>query len=292
MNEQELLNQFLGLDTSRQQVIKLVEPENEQITHAKSHCGFISASHVATLATYQPDHQVIAALELEIEELDYQISTSTRGTKAAEKSRESKKKQLDRMVNDDLPEGAVTWAEEIAMMRLTGFCEESDVSFGNKATRWGNAKEAFAVETLKSRYPALDFRATCEDQEFILMDGFEKVGATPDSLVYERRYIDYRKFVLDIKCPFNRRIHGIDYKNIQSFAQFKRDYPLYYWQATLQMMCAKVDKFMFASFDPRQTAPNDLFVHHFDLVQADADFLLSRITKAELMIESILEQFN
>jgi len=266
--------------------------EDEKITFARNHCGIISASKVATLATYQPDPQAIATLELEIKELDCQIANSTRGTKTAEKARETKQKQLDRMLGDDLPEGAVKWIEELAMARLTGFCEESDVSFSSKETAWGKSKEALAVESLERRFPALDFRATNENQEFIRLDGFDYVGATPDALVYERRYLNYRKFVLDIKCPFSRRIHGIDYRNIQSFAQFKRDCPLYYWQATLQMMCAKVDKFMFASFDPRQKSPHDLFVHEFDLVREDADFLMSRIVKAELMIASIIEKFN
>jgi len=288
MQDNELLKQLLGLDTSKLKSIKLESPEDDQITFARAHCGVISASKVATLATYQPDPQAIATLEREIEELDCQIATSTRGTKTTEKARETKQRQLDRMLGDDLPEGAVAWVESLAMDRITGFCEESDVSFDSKETRWGKSKEALAVDALKARYPEVVFYNTGEKQKFIKLDGFDFVGATPDAIVTDTE--DFA--VVDIKCPFSRRIHGMDYRSIQSFAQFKRDYPLYYWQATLQMMCAKVDKFMFASFDPRQKSPHDLFVHEFDLVREDADFLLSRIVKAELMIASIIERFN
>jgi len=290
MTEEELLAGLMaGMNATP--TMKLEEPEDEKITFAKNHCGVISASKVATLATYQPDNDVICALSDEIGELNYKIESSTTGkTVTAEKARDTKQAQLDRMLNDNLPDGAVKWAEELAMMRLTGFNEVSDVSFDNKETKWGKDNEPLAVEALKREYPLMDFRSTCENQEFLLLDGFEKVGATPDAVVYASPFA-LKWATLDIKCPFDRRIHGIDYKNIQSFAQFKRDYPLYYWQSTLQMMCAGVNHFIFASYDPRQTAPNDLFVHFFELVESDAVFLRSRIEKTERLIESIIETF-
>jgi hypothetical protein len=264
--------------------------DDADIAYAKSHCGVISASKVYALATYQPNQDTIEQLKADISELENKIANSTSGrVKTATDALESKQRQLDRMLSDELPDGAVSWCEDLAMMRMTGFCEESDVSFDSKETRWGKVKEALAIDKIKQSHQFYDFCYTCESQMFIKLDGFEYVGATPDSVIFD--YESGNKIaVLDVKCPFNRKIHFLKYGRIQSYAQFKQYYPMYYWQGVLQMMCAKVDKFMFASYDPRyESVGKDLFVYEFDLVQSDADFLRSRIEKAEQLISELME---
>jgi hypothetical protein len=262
--------------------------DDADTAYAKLHAGVISASQVYRLASYQPNQDDIEQLKADIDELENKIANSTNGrVKMATEALEAKQRQLDRMLSDELPEGAVSWCEDLAMMRMTGFCEESDVSFDSRETRWGKAKEPLAIERLKYSYPLREFTATNESQQFIKLDGFENVGATPDAVIIDcDTGNDYA--VLDVKCPFSRKIHFLKYGRIQSYAQFKRDYPMYYWQGVLQMMCAFVNKFMFASFDPRQKSPNDLFVYEFDLITEDADFLLSRIVKAEQRINEIM----
>lgn len=266
------------------------ENNNTDLAYAKSHCGVISASKVYALATYQPNQETIESIMQDIAILESKIANSTSGrVKTATDALESKQRQLDRMLSDELPDGAVSWCEDLAMMRLTGFCDESDVSFDSKETRWGKVKEALAIDKIKQSHQFYDFCYTCESQMFIKLDGFEYVGATPDSVIFD--YESGNKIaVLDVKCPFVRKIHFLKYGRIQSYAQFKRDYPVYYWQGVLQMMCAKVDKFMFASYDPRyESVGKDLFVYEFDLVQSDADFLRSRIKKAEQLINELME---
>ena len=280
-----------GLDLSVKPLNDEIIREPEQVTFARAHCGIISASKVAKLATYQPDPATISALEREIEVRDYQIANSTRGTKTAEKSRETKQKQLDRMMNDDLPEGAIEWCEKLAADRLIGFVEKMDVSYDGAATRYGKEHEALAVAALIEKFPAYDFRFTNENQRFIKLYDFDYVGATPDALIYERRYLDYKKATLDIKNPLSKVIH-LRYKLIKSIDDFKRLYPLYYWQLVHQAMCAKVDIMCFASYCHYAPEKFRLFYFEFAVPQADADFLLSRIVKAELMIASIIEQFN
>ena len=262
--------------------------------YAKSHCGVIGASKVYTLATYQPDFDVIESLIEEIVVLESKIASSTSGrVKTATDALEYKQRQLDRMLNDKLPDGAVAWCRKLACMRETGFCEESDVSFDNAATRWGKLNEPRAIERLKDYFPARTFHNTCDNQKFIKLDGFEFVGATPDAIVIYHEMKDggyyTTKWVLDVKCPYERDIHRFDYGRIQSYEQFKRDYPAYYWQGVLQMMCAKIDKFMFASYDYRfESVGKDLFVYEFDLIKEDADFLLARIEKAERLISELM----
>jgi len=266
------------------------ENNNTDLAYAKSHCGVISASKVYTLATYQPNQDVIESLIEEIVVLESKIANSASGrVKTATDALETKQRQLDRMLNDDLPDGAVAWCRKLACMRETGFCEESDVSFDNKATRWGKLNEPRAIEKLESRYPEFFFGLTGDNQQFILLDDFKFVGATPDAWIVDCNTGNYYA-VLDVKCPFERDIHRFNYGRIQSYEQFKRDYPIYYWQGVLQMMCAKVNKFMFASYDPRfESVGKDLYVYEFDLIQEDADFLLARIKKAEHLISELME---
>lgn len=288
-NEDDLLQSLLSVDTSNQQVVKIEQNDNTDLAYAKSHAGVISASKVSILATYQPNIDVIEQLKADIAELESKIANSASGrVKNATETLESKQRQLDRMLNDELPDGAVAWARKLACMRMTGFCEESDVSFDNKATRWGKLNEPRAIARIAKEYPFYEFLFTCENQEFIKLDGFDFVGATPDSQVFYYP-TQVKKSVLDVKCPFDRDIHRFDYGRIESYAQFKRDYPMYYWQGVLQMMCAKVDKFMFASYDHRfESVGKDLFVYEFDLIQEDADFLRSRIEKAEKLIGELM----
>lgn len=279
--EEDFLNDFAGYSE---------DGKDTDLAYAKSHCGVISASKVYTLATYQPNQETIESIMQDIAILESKIANSTSGrVKTATDALESKQRQLDRMLNNELPGGAVAWCRKLACMRETGFFEESDVSFDNKATRWGKLNEPRAIDRLINEFQTFNFINTGDNQKFIKLDGFELVGATPDAVILDK-IAPFPVAVLDVKCPFERDIHRFDYGRIQSYAQFKRDYPSYYWQGVLQMMCAKVGKFMFASYDPRyESVGKDLYVYEFDLVQSDADFLRSRIEKAERLISELME---
>jgi len=287
MTEAELLDGLMA-GTNAAPSLKLEAPEEKEITHAKTHNGVMSASNINKLATYQPDPSAIAALELEIEELDYQIANSSRGTKTAEKERETKQRKLDRMFNDELPQGAIEWCNRLAADRIFGFVEKMDVSFDNFATRYGKEHEPLAVEALKQRFPQYDFRFVNDEQGFIVLDGFELVGASPDSVVFANGV----KFAtLDIKNPPTKSIH-LEYGLIESAAQFKRDYPAYYWQLVMQAMCAKVDVMCFVSYCHYAPDHLQLFNYEWGLVHDDAVFLLSRIKKADKYINDRIQGLN
>jgi len=276
---QDLLAQLQSLYTGE-------KTESTAAVYAQTHCGFISGSNVAKLCSYQPEIGEIEQLETEIEELTHKILSSTTGkTKTASDARKTKQRQLDRLTSGELPSGAVKFCEELAMLRITGYCEQSDVDFRSKECAWGVFFEPLAVDALSECYS--DIRYTKDNQKFIKLGVFDRVGCTPDGVVYD---YDNPIMSMDIKCPFNRRIHGIDNRNVKSFAQFKRDNSLYYWQFTLQMLCADVDKHLFVSFDPR-FQDKQLIMHTFDLVKSDADFMLSRINAAEKLIAKIISEF-
>jgi hypothetical protein len=277
---QDLLAQLQSLYTGE-------KTESTAAVYAQTHCGFISGSNVAKLCSYQPEIGEIEQLETEIEELTHKILSSTTGkTKTASDAREVKQRQLDRLTSGELPSGAVKFCEELAMLRITGYCEQSDVDFRSKECAWGVSNEPLAIDAVTAYYS--DIRATKEQQAFIKLNGFDRVGCTPDGVIYA----DDKPFMsMDIKCPFNRRIHGIDNRNVQSFAQFKRDNSVYYWQFTLQMLCVGVDKHLFASFDPRFPADKQLIMHTFEIVKSDSDFMLSRINAAENLIAKIINEF-
>jgi len=279
MRDIDLLAQLSELKTGEKE-------ESTAAVYAQTHCGKISGSNAAKLCSYQPDIASIEQLETEIEELTHKIESSTTGkTKTAEESRAIKQRQLDRSLSDELPEGAVKFCEELAMLRITGYCEASDVDFRSKACAWGVDNEPVAVDALLSVYDHLDLRFTKDSQQFVQLGDYEFVGCTPDGVIY---YDDAPTTTLDIKCPFNRRIHGIDNRGIKSFADFKTKYPAYYWQFTLQMLCVGVLSHSFVSFDPRFPAPLRLIRHDFVLVQQDADFMLARIAKSENLIAAII----
>jgi hypothetical protein len=288
ISDQDLLAQFASQTGAPVEVRKIKQPEEAAAVYAQTHCGFISGSNVAKLCSYQPEICDIEQLETEIEELTHKILSSTTGkTKTASDARETKQRQLDRLTSGELPSGAVKFCEELAMLRITGYCEKSDVDFRSKECVWGVDNEPLAVDALSKYYS--DIRATKENQSFIKLRDFDRVGCTPDGVIYTD---DEPLMSMDIKCPFNRRIHGIDNRNVQSFAQFKRDNSAYYWQFTLQMLCVGVEKHLFASFDPRFPAELQLIMHEFERVEQDAAFMLSRIAQAEKMINGIIAELG
>ena len=285
MNDKDLLAQLQSLNTGFE------DKESTAAVYAQTHCGVISGSNIGAFCTFQPDPATMAQLELDIEELSYKIATSKTGKTATnEKLLASKTSQLERMLSNELPDGAIELCERIAPKRAWGYCAESDVDTTTKAMAWGKKYEHFAVDAIIEKYPDIDLRNTKENQLFFKLDGFDYVGCTPDGGIYLN---DKRDAASDIKCPFERAIH-VKNMRIKTFADLKRKDPNYYWQFHLQMLCFGVTKHSFFSFDPRP--PEEfkhlrLIRHDFDLVQADADFMLSRIVAAEKLINKIISEF-
>ena len=286
ITDQDLIAQFMSNTGETVEVLKIDPPEAEAAAYAETHCGVISGSTVAALCTYQPDIASIEQLENDIEELTHKIESSVSGkTKTATEARDSKQRQLDRMLSDELPGGANELCYVLAMKRFTGYSAELDAERTTKEMQYGKKYESMAVDALLSVYDNLDIRYTKENQKFVKLGDYEFVGCTPDGVIY----VDDKPIqTLDIKCPFNRVIHARDNLLIKSFADFKTKYPVYYWQFTMQMICLDVTSHSFVSFNQFFPANLRLIKHDFVLVQQDADFMLERIAKAEKLIAVII----
>jgi len=260
-----------------------------QVEFARKRSGGVGASKIHALCTNQPDYSKLPDLESAISDLVDKINNSKTGkTITAEKDLETKQRQLDAILNDRLPTGALELAETIALERLTGFCEESDVGFDSPATRWGNKYEAEAIEALKSEYHDYDFLFVNDEQKSFQLLDYPHEWATPDAVL---SIAGYHIAALDAKCPFDRKVHFRNWRLIKDRESFKKLHPMYYWQGVDQMLATGLKAFWFVSYDRRYkgTKIPSLVVHKFELSQPDADFLLSRVAMFEAEVLRIME---
>ena len=281
---------------------------NEQIEFARKRFGGLGASQIHAICTYQPDTAQLPKLESELSSYlqrleeksclgfweadfksdDIEMELKAKGAITIYRNAESTQKKIDAINTDSLPDGALELAEKIALERLTGFCEESDVSFDTPATRWGNKYEAEAIEALKAEYPEYDFLFTGEEQKSFQLLDYQHEWATPDAVA---SIAGYRAATVDSKCPYNRRVHFRNWRLITGRESFKKMHPVYYWQGVDQMLATELKAFWFVSYDPRciDTKIPALVVHKFELYQPDADFLLSRVAMFEDEVARIME---
>lgn len=281
---------------------------NEQVEFARKRSGGVGASEVNKICTYQPDieqlpklNKELAITELELDKkgvFDYWSENTPSETIESElkkasaitayRNAESIYKKICAINNDSLPTGALELAETIALERLTGFCEESDVSFDSPATRWGNKYEVEAIEALKAEYPEYQFLYTGEEQKSFQLLDYPHQWATPDAVV---SIAGFHGATLDIKCPYDRKVHFRNWRLITDRESFKKMHSDYYWQGVCQMLATGLKAFWFVSYDPRCkcTKIPPLVVHKFELYQPDADFLLSRVAMFEAEVARIME---
>jgi len=281
---------------------------SEQVEFARKRSGGVGASKIHAICTYQPDYNQLPDLKKELaiieSELDrkgvfnYLAENTPSETIEAElkkasaitayRAAEATLKKIDAINNDSLPEGALELAETIALERLTGFCEESDVGFDSPATRWGKKYEAEAIEALKAEYPDYDFLFVNDEQKSFQLLDYPHQWATPDAVL---SIAGYHIAALDIKCPFDRKVHFRNCKKLTDRESFKKMHSAYYWQGVCQMLATGLTAFWFVSYDPRckDIKIPSLVAHKFELYQPDADFLLSRVAMFENEVLRIME---
>ncbi len=285
---------------------------NESVEFARKRSGGIGASQIHAICTNRPDFSKVGELKSELKTLEISLkkkgvfdffikkieSTEIEsqlkkaGALTDYRAAESKQRQLAAILNDSLPTGAKELAKRVAMERITGFCEESDVSFDSAATRWGKKYESEAVEELKKRYPDIELMYTGNEQQSFMLDDYAHVWATPDGVIYTSKFNASRNRIfaaLDIKCPFNRANHW-DNLQIPDWLSFMSLHPDYAYQGVCQMLATGANRFWFVSYDPRFPSPHNLIKHEFELNQADADFMRSRVAMFEAEVLAIMEK--
>jgi hypothetical protein len=139
---------------------------------------------------------------------------------------------------------ALTYIEEKLAEIITG---EHQEQFTNKAMAWGNEHEYDAAQWLKQNYFEFEYYGKLN---FVFNEYNEYSGASPDGLSND--------CVVELKCPFNSSNHiGFLIASVSDDAAswVKSNYPEYYAQVQFNMMCAKLDKSVLASYDPRTVEP-------------------------------------
>lgn len=157
-------------------------------------------------------------------------------------------------------------------------CERMS-KFNSDAMEWGNAHEeeaatAFQEKTgLKFTYHGVAFPKFYEYTDFS--------GGSPDGVGED--------FIIEIKCPYNSGEH-LEHLLFTTAEDLKDYKPEYYWQMVMNMLCCKVNKGYFISYDPRYAIEvQQLKV--LEVVPEEKDFeeLKERLAEAEKQLSVLIE---
>lgn len=176
-----------------------------------------------------------------------------------------------------LGDTGTTYIHEKVSEFITG---ERKQQASTMATEWGNNNEKdaylwFVQETkIEAKYHG--------KEDFVFLEYNQFSGGSPDGF--------FDNGVLEIKCPFVTSNHvaalsgGIDWLR-------KKDE--YYCQLQFNMMCAKAEKGILVSYDPRTIEPQ----HRMALIDVEPDIDLqllihSRIEQAAEIVKSILNKIK
>ena len=143
------------------------------------------------------------------------------------------------------------------------------------AMEWGLSNENEALNQFEKIYGEIERFGTTNPKFFKSSDFF---GGTPDAVL--------KDYVLEVKCPFNSENH-LDHLLLETAEDLKEYSPDYYWQLVSNMVIMEKQKAMFISYDPRFPFDLTLKVLKFDLVQEDADLLISKIEAASEILSEI-----
>lgn len=170
---------------------------------------------------------------------------------------------------NELPKGAITYAEEKALEILTeGKCIKS---FTNDSMERGSEKELEAIAVFEKKYGVKCY-ATGEDQQFIELCSY--FGGTPDGLIEEEDMIE-------VKCP-DCKTHLFRIRNIKSQEDFKKHEKDYYWQIQGNFLASGRKRCFFIDYDDRfSKEEQQLFVLEIHRNEADIQKAKTRLNMAE-----------
>lgn len=182
-------------------------------------------------------------------------------------------------------DGALTYINAVLTEILTSEPMDGELSGANiKSLQHGQAHEYEALILLQERTGIeIEFFGLANPQ-FIEYNRYS--GGTPDGLSAE--------YLIEIKCPWNSAIHTKRLKAVLKGLDFnqwlKEEEPDYYAQVQFNMMCAKKDKALFVSYDPRAIAYGDNRLVIMEIL-ADKEYqtdLSERLEKAAEIISEDL----
>lgn len=169
---------------------------------------------------------------------------------------------------DNLPKGAKTYAEEIALEILTN--GQSREEYKSEAMERGNEKELEAVAKFEA-VTGLNCYATGENQEFVQWSDY--FGGTPDGLFSEDGLIE-------VKCP-KSKTHFFNLKNLKNAEDLKKHYAEYYWQIQGNFLATGRATAYFISYDDRFKDENlQMLILKIDRNDEDIEKLKTRLLLA------------
>ncbi|MEG0929622.1 lambda exonuclease family protein [Algoriella sp.] len=178
---------------------------------------------------------------------------------------------------NELPKGAISYVVEKATESLIDGLPES---FKSSSMQWGNDYEAKAIE-LFSKKTRLKIQNIGDNQKFISYG--KHAGCTPDGLG--------SGYGVESKCP-NSTTH-FQYRSIKNGEDLKKIKSEYYWQIQFSMLCRKVSKWYFVSFDPRFSKEKHRL--HYVVIErneADIEFLETRLQLAIDLKLQLIKDFK
>lgn len=231
---------------------------------AANHHGMMSGSSVGLIIIEPASEAEIEAKRGEIEVKRGEIAlaqSKNRGTATKEKELSALEKALEKMLNNDFSQTALSYLDEIVSQRRRVFNHERPRAFkGNAATEWGNGKELEAIAAYEA-LTGLKLEKTGDKQEFVRLGYVESVdfdfsewfGCTPDSVSIESQsFHGYWLGSSYIPREFKNPASGVvfdRYRELKTPLDLKKENPLYYWQVIAQMACLDAPYAQWIAYD-------------------------------------------
>lgn len=172
---------------------------------------------------------------------------------------------------NELPVGAITYVIEKVAETLTDGLPES---FSSEAMQWGKDHEIEAIN-LFSKKTKLKVHSIGENQKLIAYG--KHAGCTPDGLGLG--------YGVETKCP--KSATHVLYRGVNNGEDLKKIKSDYYWQIQFSMLCRKVSKWYFISFDPRFSKEKHR-LHYAVIERNENDIELLKL-RLQLAIDKKLE---
>lgn len=269
--EQELLAGLLAVENGAGEAVKIVQPQEKNNQFAANHHGMMSASLIGLIIIEPASDAEIEAKQAEIEAKRGEIAlaqSKNRGTAIKEKELAALEKSLEKMLNNDFSQAALSYLDKIISQRRRNFNpERPDDFFGNSFTRWGNTQEQKAIDAYEE-LTGLKLDKTGDKQEFVRLGYVESVGfdfsewfgCTPDSATIEHEWFSEIGFTglipkengKLIPREFKNPASGVvfdRYRKLKTPNDLKKENPLYYWQNISQMLCCDAPYMQWVAHD-------------------------------------------
>jgi exodeoxyribonuclease (lambda-induced) len=177
---------------------------------------------------------------------------------------------------------ALNYINEKARERIAGGNRKSLTS---KPVKWGTRMEASALKAFEKK-----MGIELSPCGFLTHSTIKEAGATPDGLILNDSGIEIA--LVEVKCPYNPKIHLNYYNRIKSASDLKKVAFYYYWQVQGAMWVYGLDLCYFVSFDSRRLDEKRLLVVEIPRNEKDSALLEKTLTAAISQRDELLQSIR